>query len=307
MVVAVVCNVGTMHAGKVPGSAWSVAKTREFVDLPQFMYSNTVFTDEMVVFRNFGTLVNYPNPGPISDDLYLAQVQGLWTALWQGGTLANVELGINILFGFPFMTPGKVESIQTNSDGSFTVFVSDTFGENRPIEVPALLAPVTVTAGQIVTRFTPLGTGIRAVDYIDDLDFMIEVSGEGAFVLPQIFFIMVVRIEPEAFEAALDIFGDDFATTTIPLVQTFMENIKPEYVDFLLNPRTPFEEEFTLDDGDPDDFDRFIFRNITSTILENYVNVLSSDGLPLDDDTIALHDELEILIMDGTETTVIIA
>ena len=33
VVVAVVCNVGTMHAGEVPGSAFSVAKAREFVDL----------------------------------------------------------------------------------------------------------------------------------------------------------------------------------------------------------------------------------------------------------------------------------
>jgi len=31
-VVAVVANVGTMHAGSVPGSAFSVARTREFVD-----------------------------------------------------------------------------------------------------------------------------------------------------------------------------------------------------------------------------------------------------------------------------------
>ena len=33
VVVAVVCNVGTMHSGKVPGSDSSVAKAREFVDL----------------------------------------------------------------------------------------------------------------------------------------------------------------------------------------------------------------------------------------------------------------------------------
>jgi D-alanyl-D-alanine carboxypeptidase len=33
VVVAVVCNVGTMHSGEVPGSASSVAKAREFVDL----------------------------------------------------------------------------------------------------------------------------------------------------------------------------------------------------------------------------------------------------------------------------------
>lgn len=33
VVVAVVCNVGTVHSGKVPGSAWSVAKSREFIDL----------------------------------------------------------------------------------------------------------------------------------------------------------------------------------------------------------------------------------------------------------------------------------
>ena len=33
LVVAVVCNVGTMHSGRVPASAYSVAKTREFVDL----------------------------------------------------------------------------------------------------------------------------------------------------------------------------------------------------------------------------------------------------------------------------------
>ncbi len=37
VVVAVLCNVGTMHAGAVPGSAFSVARAREFVDLAMRM------------------------------------------------------------------------------------------------------------------------------------------------------------------------------------------------------------------------------------------------------------------------------
>jgi len=273
---------------------------------PQYLHSNKVFSDQEMIYRNFGILVNYPNPFEFSTDLYLAQVQGLWTALWNGGTLANIELGMHILLGFPFMSPGTVGTIQANPDGSYIVYVSDTFGDNRPIEVPALLAPPTVSTGDVVDRFTPLGTGITATDYIDDLEFMLEQISAGQLHRSQIFFTMVIVLSQDAYQAALDIFGEEFITSTLPLIQTFIDNIKPEFVDMKFTPTREFEEEFTLDDGDPEDFEIDVLRRLTSTVLDNYTNVLG-EGTPsydLDNEAIQLEDYLEIVWTDGTNVVV---
>jgi len=265
---------------------------------PQFMYSNTVFRDEEVLYNNFGLLVEYANPLIYSTDLYKAQLQGLFTALWLGGTLANIELGIHILFGFPFMAPGTVKSVTANADGSWSVVVDDTFGTNRDIEVPHLLGPPAVIPGTTYDRFTPLGVGIDVFDYIEDLGGILDLVESGSILLPQIFFSFAINLQPEAIEAAEDIWGTAFVTSTIPLIQDFVEKIKPEYTDWKLNQFKVFDDdEFTIADSAAEDLGRYIFRNITSTTLENYTNVLGQN-VEFDDDTIALHDELTIVVIE---------
>jgi hypothetical protein len=263
----------------------------------QYMFSNSVFRDEEVIFNNFGFLVDYERPPEFDQQLYLAQVQGLFTALWLGGTLENIELGVHVLLGFPFMTPGIVNDVQLLGDGSYLVNVTDAFG-TRDIEVPANLAPVTVTAGETVTRYLPLGSGIIVEDYVDDLDFMLNLVDIGYLELPQIYFTFAVIMTQEALTEAQVIFGEDFASRVVGVIENFIDRIKPVYTDWKFSPQTSFDEEFELDDGIPDEFVRNIFRGLTSTVLENSHNVFgpTTPDWEMDEEVIKLRDELDIVV-----------
>ena len=269
---------------------------------PQFMHSNTVFRDEMAIYNNFGILVEYQNSSTYEDTIYLSQVQGLWTALWLGGSLSNIELGIHILLGFPFMGPGTVVDVQPNPDGSYLVVVNDSLGDGRRLEVPARLSPPLVTAGQVVTRFTPLGQGVTVTDYVDDFDFMIGLVASGSLELAQIFFTFSVFLSQDAFAEARDSLGlDALDIVVLPLIESFLDKIKPTYTDYKYTPDIVFDpESFEFDDGTAEDFNRFIFRDLTSTVLDNYSNVLQSESFNLDEEAIAFTDFLEIQVIDGT-------
>lgn len=73
------------------------------------LWTNLAIRDLEIIYNNFGCLLQYYKPDSYK---YLREVQGLWYAYWNGSTIDNIRIGINILRDYPFVfEPGIVDSI----------------------------------------------------------------------------------------------------------------------------------------------------------------------------------------------------
>lgn len=80
------------------------------------MWSNLAIRDLEVIYDNFGCLLKFYKPDSYK---YLREVQGLWYAYWNGSTLSNIEIGLNVLRDFPFsFEDGIVDKIDTWNSGT---------------------------------------------------------------------------------------------------------------------------------------------------------------------------------------------
>ena len=120
----------------------------------EIMWSNLAIRDLEMIYENFGCLLKYYKPDSYK---YLREVQGLWYAYWNGSTITNIEIGINILRDLPFVQEdGVVEQVSSI---------------DRSVTIGDLTFPITETQSELIS----IG---GVVDYIDAPSGVISIDGQ---------------------------------------------------------------------------------------------------------------------------------
>lgn len=128
--------------------------TIHFKDKPyDNLWSNLAIRDLEMIYDNFGCLLKYYKPDSYK---YLREVQGLWYAYWNGSTIANIEIGVNILRDLPFVLEDGVVERVSNTSTLVTIGDDD--------------IPVTKAQAEVLT----IGT---AVEYVDTLSGVVSAGG----------------------------------------------------------------------------------------------------------------------------------
>lgn len=106
---------------------------------------------------------------------YVGVVQGLWFAVWNGPTPANVRRAIYLIFGLPTAPyDGTITRLTTTA-----IDVTSASGEVATFEIPTGLESE-VTLGQSVQKFDPLVSGVWVYDKVNTPNFIQdEVGREG--------------------------------------------------------------------------------------------------------------------------------
>ena len=80
------------------------------VKLPEFLWCPVVYFDESLLAKNFGVLVDFQRIG--SSESYKQALNAIWSGLWNGPIIENVEWIISMFLNIPFIPDnGKIGSI----------------------------------------------------------------------------------------------------------------------------------------------------------------------------------------------------
>jgi len=226
---------------------------------PTILWAEAAYYDNNeTIENNFGRMVNFTR-----EDLtnrrtrapYLSAVKGLFYALTNGPSVANVRLGLQILLGLPFAEErGLVLEIQpnfsTDVDGSplGRILIEDVDDNDNvegvrrfyyyPVDVGLEVNPTTgveYVPGDIVERWAPLSKGVEVVDYVKDPNWWRR-TFSGLEILK--FF---------TFKATID--GEIFDVDDVSFAYEFIKAIKPGYTNIIATALLTLE-----DDLDPEDF-----------------------------------------------------
>jgi len=112
-----------------------------FAEQPySILWSEYAIRDTEIIYDNFGSLVKFYKPDSYR---YLRQLQGLWYAYWNGSTVDNIRIGLNVVTDLPFVTDaGYVSSIVFNPNGFVTSKASTEINLSERIKLPALPSEV---------------------------------------------------------------------------------------------------------------------------------------------------------------------
>lgn len=196
----------------------------------RIFFAPDVICDMQTVYKNFGYPIGYKDT---SSEVYRRRVQGLWFALWSGAAVNNIKLGFHILFGLPFVQRGTVESITVNFDLSTTVVI-----DGVSFVLPPYLQP-TVYVGQKITNFTPISTGTKLYDFINNPQFF----EADPIPEPQKFFTFIPIILADV------IWAEELLTSEVydfSLIHNFLQKIKPAYTDYIIGIELLLKEEFQI-------------------------------------------------------------
>lgn len=121
-----------------------------------YFWSNLAVRDLEIIYDNFGSLLKYYKPDSYK---YLREVQGLWYAYWNGSTISNIEIGINILRDLPFvLEDGIVEDVSYTSTivtiGGNTINV--TKAQAEVLSIGETVEYIDVPSGVVQINGTPV-------------------------------------------------------------------------------------------------------------------------------------------------------
>lgn len=181
------------------------------------------------VESNFGAAINVTRDKiPASVD-YLSAVRGLWYAYYNGPTMADIRIAIQIFLGLPFAEEaGTILEIRTNylTQTSRMLVQDVTNGEIvRSYTYPRVLSVETnpdtgapYVVGDSVSQFAPLVTGAEVLDWIKDPTWFQGIVNQGIFYEVQKYHTFLVRVNSLAFNLA-----------SLQAAQSFITTIKPVY------------------------------------------------------------------------------
>jgi len=226
---------------------------------PEVLWAEcTLFDNSAVVEQNFGRLV-----GLSRDDLsskntrapYLSAVKGLFFAYTNGPTVANIRLGLQILFGLPFAEEkGVILEVQDdftvdtsgNPLGRMLVEDLDDAGKktgNRRIYLYSNLVgletnPSTLEvykAGDTINRFAPISKGVDVLDYVKD-PLWWKRSLYGLEILKYFTFKVIVD-------------GQIFDSNDVQFALDFVKIIKPAYTQVITSALLEFSDDIITSDS----------------------------------------------------------
>lgn len=98
---------------------------------------------------------------------YVGVVQGLWFALWNGPTPANIRVSLYLLFGLPTASePGVVTSVSETQ-----IIIAGDSGTSKTYAVPSGLYSEVAVGDRVIT-FQPLVDGISVFDKVNSPGFV---------------------------------------------------------------------------------------------------------------------------------------
>lgn len=210
-----------------PGDVWEGERP------PNRLWAEYTFLDNRPIIEdNFGLAVDLKvdelSELPTTID-YLSAVRGLWYAYFNGPTIRNLRIGVQILLGLPFSeTRGTIEEIRTDfspKNGRMLIRDADNTEIVRVYRWPKVLElevnPVTgerYKVGDEVEEFAPLVEGAEVIDYLTDPDWFQGLLNQGIFYEVEKFHKFLVRINTAAFNLSSLLF-----------VRSFVLKIKPTY------------------------------------------------------------------------------
>lgn len=158
---------------------------------------------------------------------YLSAVRGLWYALYNGPTIRNLRIGVQILLGLPFAEErGTIEEIRTDfsaTQGRILIRDLDRTEIVRSYNYPKVLNleenPATgaqYAVGDTVEQFAPLVEGAEVVDYIKDPTWFEGLINQGIFYEVEKYHKFLVRVDEAAFDLEALLFAKDFVLKAKP-------------------------------------------------------------------------------------------
>lgn len=124
------------------------------------MWSNFSVRDLGIIYDNFGSMIKFYKPDSYK---YLREVQGIWFAYWNGASITNIEIGLNILRDLPFVKDdGVVERVNVEQSsaviGDYTFYINT--AQRELLEVGDVVtfidsASGVITIGNINIRLDP--------------------------------------------------------------------------------------------------------------------------------------------------------
>ena len=222
---------------------------------PEQLWAECTHVDNTpAIESNFGVLVDL-SPDDLVEKAtrapYLAAIKGLWFALTNGPTVANLRLGLQVLMGLPFAEArGKILNITNNfSTDTFgrpigRILVEDVDDDGRglgirrfyffPEDAGVEISPLTgveYVVGDIVEAFAVLSKGVEVTDYVKDPTWwFINLAGNEV----KKFFLFRAEIDTTS-----GVFNEDDLVFSVD----FIRRIKPVYTDVVANVLLPLEDD----------------------------------------------------------------
>lgn len=199
---------------------------------PQRLWAEYTYVDnEELIEANFGAAIGLTRDKVPDTVDYLSAVRGIWYALYNGPTMANLRIALQIFLGLPFAEEaGTIEEVRTDfftqkgriliRDANNTEIVrSYTYPRVLNVETnPETGLPYAV--GDSVALFAPLVTGAKIVDWVKDPTWFQGILNQGIFYEVQKYHTFLVRVDSQAFSLDALLFA-----------QQFIRSIKPVYTD----------------------------------------------------------------------------
>lgn len=234
---------------------------------PDVLWAETTWlNNEQMIEDNFGKAAGFlvEQMDEQSDDLdYLSAVRGLWYAFYNGPSLWNVRVGIQILLGLPFAEVDGIVTdinetysttqirmlIQDSSDSTVTrsYFIPrnanfEEDGVSMIAQNPDTGAPYTI--GDTVSQFSPLSEGVEILDWVNSPEWWVGYANQGARLEVDKFFQFLCRADIDVFNIANLVFALDF-----------VKRFKPHYTFpmWVVFKRLPAD---TISVTDPEDLEK---------------------------------------------------
>lgn len=208
------------------GDVWEAGRP------PNRLWAEYTFIDnEDVIEANFGVPVGLTRDKVPDNVDYLSAVRGIWYALYNGPTVRNLRIALQIFLGLPFAeVAGVIREVRTDFlSQQSRILIQDADNPEivRSYTYPRVLDlevnPATglhYVAGDTVDEFAPLVSGADVVDWVKDPKWFEGIVNQGIFVEPQKYHTFMVRVAYEAFNLNSLLFAQDF-----------VRDVKPAYTD----------------------------------------------------------------------------
>ena len=292
------------------GTDYELSKDKKTISFleepPEHLWAKRTQIDDETPWNNFGFLMNiYDKNTP----QYIAILQGLWFAFWNGPKPENLKRALYLLFTLPVAATYSTVTRVTETE----IELLDRTGEIAIHKIPSGLNSL-VTVGQEIDPRTPLVDGVDVFDKINNPGFITTEIGRANI---QRFLTenatrgpgedtdetkALRMLEEHTFLPQISV--DAFISPDINLanVKTFLEAIKPLHKTFLFQVIVgTFLDVLGLDDSIGMDISMNITQNTDSNPTTDLLpadlltyETVDSEGLDLDSDVLLFRDEVRI-------------
>lgn len=224
-------------------------------DLEPTMWAEVTKINDETPYRNYGVLIDFYRS---NSEAYRLALQGLWYTFWTGSSIGNLRTGLQILLGLPFaQKAGTVTSLSATE-----IQITDDRGQIITYTIPSGLV-AEVALGDAVTRFQALTNGVKVIDQETEPGFVEARLGraginrfltDNATVGPgnsdetkALKLLEAHLFIPQVLTEAI------FQKINVDELYTFLDNMKPQWTEYVFAFNNEDEESLTLTDEDGDE------------------------------------------------------